>query len=199
MKADLTYIAFILDRSGSMQSMAEEAIGGFNAFLKEQQNEEGDARLSLILFDHEYTPVVENRLIDEVEPLSAKTYEPRGTTALLDAMGRTIDDLGKQMAAMPEEARPETVIVVTLTDGLENSSKDYTRAKVAERIKHQEEKYGWEFMFLGANMESINEARDFGIQKACSKVFDSVEEGMAYSSKEVLKRRRKAKKNKIGF
>jgi Mg-chelatase subunit ChlD len=196
--ADATDIAFILDRSGSMQSMAEEAIGGFNAFLKEQQKEAGGARLSLILFDHEYTPIVENSPIDQVEPIDEKTYEPRGMTALLDAMGRTIDDLGEQLAAMPEEERPGTVIVVTLTDGLENASKDYTREKVAERIKHQEEKYSWEFIFLGAHMDSIDEAEAFGIQRASSKVYASVEEGIDYSSKEILKRRR-AKKNKIGF
>ena len=140
MNTDLTYIAFILDRSGSMQRMAEEAIGGFNAFLKEQQKEEGKARLSLVLFDHEYTPIVENSPIDQVDPIDEETYEPRGMTALLDAMGRTIDDLGKQLAAMPEEERPGTVIVVTLTDGLENASKDYTREKVAERIKQKTQK-----------------------------------------------------------
>jgi len=122
-------------------------------------------------------------------------------TALLDAMGRTIDDLGEQLAAMPEDGRPGTVIVVTLTDGLENASKDYTREKVAERVKHQEEKYGWEFIFLGANLDSINEAEAFGIQRASSKVYSSVEEGMSYSSKEILKRRREKLKHKkkIGF
>jgi uncharacterized protein YegL len=101
MNTELTFIAFILDRSGSMQNMAEEAIGGFNAFLAEQQKEEGEARLSLVLFDHEYTPIVENRSIEEVRPLDHETYTPRGTTALLDAMGRTIDDLGKSLAALP--------------------------------------------------------------------------------------------------
>lgn len=98
MNTNLTHIAFILDRSGSMGSMAEEAIGGFNTFLKEQQKEEGEARFSLILFDHEYTPVVENRPIAEVDPMDANSYQPRGMTALLDAMGRTIDDLGQQLS-----------------------------------------------------------------------------------------------------
>jgi uncharacterized protein YegL len=200
MNTNLTHIAFILDRSGSMQSMAEEAIGGFNSFLKEQQKEEGEARFSLILFDHEYTPVVENRPIAEVEPLDEKSYEPRGMTALLDAMGRTIDTLGQQLAETPEEERPGTVIVVTLTDGLENSSHDYSYDKLGEMIKEQQDVYKWEFLFLGADLASVKQSEKLNIQKACSHLFDSVDEGMSYSSKEILKRRRAAKeKKKLGF
>lgn len=199
MKTDLTHIAFILDRSGSMQSMAAEAIGGFNAFLKEQQKEEGEARLSLILFDHEYSPIVEDSPIEEVRPLDETTYEPRGTTALLDAMGRTIDDLGKTMAALPEADRPGGVIVVTLTDGLENASSDYTRAQIAEKVKHQQTKYDWQFLFLGADLESTDQAEALNIAQADRVVYSSVEEGMALNSKEISRRRREQRKKKIGF
>jgi Mg-chelatase subunit ChlD len=202
-RADATQIAFILDRSGSMGSMAQEAIGGFNAFLKEQQKEKGEARLSLILFDHEYTPVVENRPIEEVRPLNAKSYEPRGMTALLDAMGRTIDDLGKQLAEMPERERPGTVIVVTLTDGLENSSQEYTYDRLGEMIEHQKDAYNWEFLFLGSNLENTQQSARFNMKQDEMHACESVSENIAYSSGHISKRRREVrdarKKNKIGF
>lgn len=204
MNTNLTHIAFILDRSGSMQSMAEEAIGGFNAFIDQQKKEAGDVILSLILFDHEYSPTVTNVPLTEMPALTDEDYQPRGTTALLDAMGRTIDDLGKQIAALPESERPSDVIVVTLTDGLENASSDYKRPQIAEMVKHQQEKYDWQFLFLGASLESFKESQSLGIQAACSHIFDSVEEGMAYSSRAVSKRRRERreaenKQKKIGF
>jgi len=199
MNTDLTQIAFILDRSGSMQSMAEEAIGGFNAFLKEQQKEEGEARLSLVLFDHEYTPVVENKPIKEVKPLNANSYEPRGMTALLDAMGRTIDDLGKQLAAMPEKERPGTVIVVTLTDGMENASEDYSYERLGQMIEHQKDAYNWEFLFLGSNIENTQQSAQFNMKQSEMHACASVSENMSYSSQHIAKRRREERKKKIGF
>lgn len=199
MNKNLTNIAFILDRSGSMASMADEAIGGFNAFLAEQQAEESEAKLSLILFDHEYTPITNCTPIAKVKPLNNETYEPRGMTALLDAMGRTIDDLGKQLADTPEAERPGGVIVVTLTDGMENSSSDYTKAEVAAKVKHQQEKYGWQFIFLGASLETTEQADDLNIAQADRVVYSCVEEGMALNSKEISKRRRAQRTKKIGF
>lgn len=203
MNTDLTYIAFILDRSGSMQSMTEEAIGGFNAFIEEQKKEEGDVRISLILFDHEYSPTITDVPIEEMPSLTTKDYVPRGMTALLDAMGRTIDDLGKHLADLPEADRPGDVIVVTLTDGLENSSRDYSRSRVAEMVKHQEDKYGWEFIFMGASLESIKEAEALNVKRGSSHLYSSVEEGMSYSSRAIAKRRREKRdaeeKKKIGF
>lgn len=202
MNTNLTHIAFILDRSGSMDSMAKEAIGGFNSFLKEQQSEEGAARLSLVLFDHEYTPVVENRPIAEVEPLDEKSYQPRGMTALLDAMGRTIDSLGQQLADTPEEERPGTVIVVTLTDGLENSSHDYSYDKLGEIIEHQKKAYKWEFLFLGSNLQNTEQAIRFKMDRSEIRGSDSVSENIAYSSKHISERRREERakrKKKIGF
>lgn len=195
MKTDLTHIAFILDRSGSMQSMAEEAIGGFNAFLKEQQAEAGEARLSLTLFDHEYTPLVKNSSIEDIEPLSAETYIPRGMTALLDAMGRTIHELGKELASTPENERPGKVIVVTLTDGLENASQEYTYENLGEMIEHQKKVYNWEFLFLGSDLKTTQQSARFNMDKKDMRVSHSVSENIAYSSMHISKRRRAMRKN----
>lgn len=202
MNTNLTHIAFILDRSGSMDSMSKEAIGGFNSFLADQQKEEGEATISLILFDHEYLPTTINTDIQEMPELTEADYVPRGMTALLDAMGRTIDDLGQRLAETPEAERPGTVIVVTLTDGLENASKDYTHAKVAAMIQHQKEAYQWQFLFLGADLASTEQAASLNIDAADRAVYCSVEEGMSLSSRHISERRRAArakKQKKIGF
>lgn len=163
MKKDSAEIVFVLDRSGSMSSMAKEAIGGFNAFIEEQKKLPGDAKLTLVLFDHEYQLVYGGKDIKSVEPLCDHTYVPRGTTALLDACGRTIDDVGKRLSEMIEEDRPGKVLVAILTDGLENASSDFTKAKISEMISHQREKYSWEFVFLAANQDAISEATKIGI------------------------------------
>jgi len=168
MKDNLTELVFILDRSGSMSSMKDEAIGGFNAFLEEQQKLSGEAKLTLVLFDHEYTLVCNGKDIKCVEPLCDKTYCPRGTTALLDAIGRTVDDVGKRLAGTPECERPNKVLVAILTDGLENASKDYVKSKISNMITHQREKYLWEFMFLAANQDAIAEGESLGISKGLS-------------------------------
>ena len=193
MNNNLTHIAFILDRSGSMDSIAKEAIGGFNAFIEEQIKEPGAAKLSLILFDHEYSPLITSAELTDIPPLTEDTYIPRGMTALLDAMGRTIDDLGKELAALPEEERPGQVIVVTLTDGYENSSHDYTHEKVAKLIKHQREAYNWEFIFLGADVESVEYAKTLNVDAQYSQQFDNsgegVREAMSYSCQAVSESR----------
>lgn len=202
MNKNLTQIVFILDRSGSMQSMATEAIGGFNAFVEAQQKEEGEANISLILFDHEYLPVTMDTPIKEMPELTEADYVPRGTTALLDAMGRTIDDLGKRLSSLPEDARPADVIVVTLTDGLENASSDYARDQVAKMVKHQQEKYGWEFLFLGADLESVRQAEALNIPTTNARQYASVEEGIYTSSLTISERRREQRRKsekKIGF
>jgi hypothetical protein len=123
--------------------------------------------------------------LGDIPPLTEDTYIPRGMTALLDAMGRTIDDLGKELAALPEEERPGQVIVVTLTDGYENSSHDYSHEKVAELIKHQREAYNWEFIFLGADVESVEYAKTLNVDSESAQQFDHSGEGvrdaMSYS------------------
>ena len=164
-----TEIAFILDRSGSMQSMTHAAIAGFNEFLKAQQatvDDQGQpipATFSLILFDHEYLPVYNRQDIQTACPLTLETYVPRGSTALLDAIGRTIDHIGQELAATPEADRPAKVIIAILTDGAENASRHFSMEDINQRITHQTGKYQWEFMFLGANQDAIATAARMGI------------------------------------
>ena len=163
MKENLSELVFILDRSGSMESMCAEAIGGFNSFLEEQKKLPGEAKLTVVLFDHEYTFLCNGQDIKSVEPLTDKIYTARGTTALLDAVGRTVDEVGKRLAATPEDQRPSKVLVAILTDGQENASSSYTKAKIQEIIKHQTDKYAWQFLFLASNQDAFSEAQQLGI------------------------------------
>jgi uncharacterized protein YegL len=172
-----TEIAFILDRSGSMQSMTNAAISGFNEFLKAQQATLDDhgkpipATFTLILFDHEYLAVHNRQDIQTARPLTLETYQPRGNTALLDAIGRTIDYIGNELATTPEADRPAKVIIAILTDGEENSSQFFSMADINQRITHQTEKYQWEFMFLGANQDAIATAALMGIHSRQAATF----------------------------
>jgi uncharacterized protein YegL len=171
MNNNLTEIAFVLDRSGSMQSMVEPAISGFNRLLREQQQEPGGARFTLVLFDDYYEVPFHSVPIAEVVELDTTSYVPRGSTALLDAVGRTIDELGATLAAIPEADRPGQVIVAILTDGEENASRRYTWQDIAKRIHHQSEAYGWKFLFLGANQDAIATAAKMNIHAADSSNF----------------------------
>jgi hypothetical protein len=163
MNTQLTELAFILDRSGSMGSVAGAAIEGFNHFLHAQQAAPGQARLTLVLFDDEYLMPAASWPVAEVLPLDRTTYVPRNSTALLDAIGRTIDELGARLAALPDAERPGKVIIAILTDGLENASQRYTWGDVAARIRHQTQVYQWEFLFLGANQDAIATAAQLQI------------------------------------
>lgn len=189
---EATEILFILDRSGSMAIMADEAISGFNSFLKDQRRCEGKARLSLTLFDHEYTPVIQSMSLDSVPFLDENNYEPRGTTALLDAVGRSIDDCKQRRQKMPKASASNRVIVVVLTDGLENASKDYDYKRVKKLIE-QQKKSGWEFLFLASDLESSKDAENFGFHHSERRVHKSVMRSMAYASKEVRAFRKKIK------
>jgi hypothetical protein len=162
MKADRTRIAIILDRSGSMNSVRESTVTGFNEFIKKQREMGGDVSVKLCQFDHEYE-VVFDKPLAEVPELTQNNFVPRGNTALYDAQGRTIVTLGEELAAMAEEERPSKVIVMTLTDGLENASREYKLDAIAAMIKHQQERYSWEFLFLGANQDAIFTARTMNI------------------------------------
>jgi hypothetical protein len=156
-------IAFILDPSGSMGQCRDAAIEGFNRFLGEQQQTEGLAKLTLILFDDEYLAPVRSLPVQEVTALNTETYVPRNCTALLDAIGTTINDLGKRLSEMPEQDRPGQVIVTILTDGLENASQKFTWRDVSALIKQQTEIYKWAFLFLGANQDAIATAARISI------------------------------------
>jgi hypothetical protein len=195
-----TEIAFILDRSGSMSSMTQAAIAGFNEFLKAQQATLDDhgqpipATFTLILFDHEYLPIHSRAPIQSAEPLTLETYQPRGNTALLDAIGRTIDFIGGELAATPEPERPAKVIIAILTDGEENSSRLFTMADINQRITHQTEKYQWEFLFLGANQDAIATAARMGIHAHQAATFVADDEdlksgSLAFACKVSAKRR----------
>lgn len=167
-------ITIVLDRSGSMDSVRQDTIGGYNSFLKAQKEDPIPTRMSLVQFDNLYEPVYEGKWAKDVDPLSSDTYVPRGATALLDAIGRTIDSTGKRLAAMPEADRPSKVIFVIITDGHENASmmtvdgkpgsaRKYPRERIFQMVTHQQEAYGWQFVFLGANMDAMDEGPQLGI------------------------------------
>ena len=163
MKKNYTHISVLLDRSGSMGSVQDDTIGGFNTFLKDQKEDKSECTFSLIQFDHKYEVVVDFEKIQEISELTKKTYIPRGATALLDALGTSISQTGQKLNEMVEEDRPEKVLFIILTDGEENSSVEYTRDQIMEKIKHQEEKYNWKFIYLGANQDAIQESAKYGI------------------------------------
>jgi uncharacterized protein YegL len=193
MNDNLSDIICIVDRSGSMDAIRSDAIGGFNAFLSDQKQQPGEAKLSLVLFNHEYKLVYDNVDIANVPPLDENTYRPQGMTALLDAVGRTIDAVGQRLSETPEPERPAKVIVAILTDGLENASADYSRSKVADMIRHQQQKYSWDFIFLAANQDAIATASTISIAAKDAISFDATGEGVRNAnlmmSQEVARRR----------
>lgn len=156
-------MVFIIDRSGSMSGLEEDTIGGFNAMLQEQQVVEGEAFLTTVLFDDRYELLYDHVDIQRVAPLTRDDYTVRGSTALLDAIGMTIHKIKKIQRSTSEESRAEKVLFLIITDGQENASRHYTVDMIKERIEHQKQKYGWEFIFFGANMDAIAEAAKIGI------------------------------------
>ena len=163
MKKGLTELVFILDRSGSMAGLESDTIGGFNAMLEKQKEQEGDAHITTILFDDKYEKIHDRFPIRQVKKITPKDYYVRGCTALLDAMGRSIHQMILTQKYLPKSERAEKVIFVITTDGLENASREYSREQVKKMIEHEKEKYGWEFLFLGANMDAVAEAGSLGI------------------------------------
>lgn len=163
MKKNLTEIVFILDRSGSMAGLEKDTIGGFNAMIEKQRKEAGEAVISTVLFDN-YSEVIHDRLtLDQIPQLTEKEYYVRGCTALLDAVGGAIHHIGNVHKYARDEDRPEKTIFVITTDGMENASRNYTYDRVKAMIERQKGKYGWEFLFLGANIDAAREAARFGI------------------------------------
>lgn len=173
MKKNLTDLVFIIDRSGSMCGLEDDTIGSFNAMLKEQQSIEGDAAVTTVLFDDQYELLHDRVDIHKVKPMTKDDYTTRGSTALLDAIGKTIHNLRK--------AKAEKVMFFIITDGCENSSRHYTFSMIQERIQHQKQKHGWEFMFFGANMDTIAEAAKLGIDADHSKQYSADSYGTALS------------------
>lgn len=163
MKKNLTELVFILDRSGSMAGLEADTIGGFNAMIDKQRAEEGEAYVSTVLFDNESVVIHDRVPLDKVPKLTNRDYYVRGCTALLDAVGGAIHHIGNVHKYAREEDRPEKTLFVITTDGMENASRRYTYDKVKAQISRQKEKYGWEFLFLGANIDAAREAARFGI------------------------------------
>jgi hypothetical protein len=169
-KPNSTEIIFVVDRSASMASIAEAMKSGFEEFISKQKGVDGECRVTLTRFDDHYDVVYTGRPLTEVASLE---LEPRGMTALLDAVGRTINDTGSRLARMKESDRPSQVLFVIITDGQENASREFNRERVFRMITHQREKYNWEFIFLGANQDSIASARDLGIHVSNAVCFNA--------------------------
>lgn len=178
MKKGYTDITVALDRSGSMEIIKDDTIGGFNQFLSDQKAVPGDATITLAQFDDQYEVVYSASDIQSVKALDSLTFVPRGSTALYDAIGRTIIDTGKRLEAMPEDARPGKVIFVIVTDGQENASKEFRVDKISEMIGHQKTKYSWEFVFLGANQDAIFTAKNIGISAANAMTYAANSKGV---------------------
>ena len=162
-RSDLTHLYFLLDRSGSMQSIKADTEGGFDAFISEQRsNVEGECRVTLAQFDNAYEVVYTDRPLAEVPPLA---LAPRGSTALLDAMGRLITEAGASLADLPEEQRPGTVVVAVMTDGLENASTEWTHAAIKSLVEQQTEGYRWQFLYMGADQDAIEVGASMGVHR----------------------------------
>lgn len=159
----MTELVFILDRSGSMNGLAVDTIGGFNAMIEKQKREAGQALVSTVLFDNESVVIHDRLPLDKVPPLTEREYYTRGCTALLDAVGGAIRHIGNIHKYARREDVPEKTLFIITTDGYENASKRYDYEKVRRMIQHEKEKYGWEFLFLGANIDAAAEAKRFGI------------------------------------
>ncbi|PGL72569.1 vWA domain-containing protein [Bacillus sp. AFS055030] len=177
MNGNKTEIVFLIDRSGSMAGLESDTIGGFNAFMKKQSSFNGETNVTTVLFDDQYEVLWDGCNAHEVK-LTDKEYFVRGTTALLDAIGKTIINVGNRLSLCNEVERPSKVIFVITTDGLENASVEFTYRKVKQLIDHQQEKYNWEFLFMGANIDVAKEASSLGISNENAYTFEASNEGI---------------------
>lgn len=177
MKKGLTEVIFILDRSGSMAGLEKDTIGGFNSFVEKQMKQEGEARITAVLFDNEYELLWDSVNAEDAR-LTEKEYYVRGSTALYDAVGKTILYVSSRIELTAEEERPEKVIFVIITDGLENSSKEFTYYKVKQMIHRQQTRHNWEFLFFGANIDAVKEADLIGISFCCAFNYAATREGV---------------------
>lgn len=189
MKYETSELVFILDRSGSMSGLEKDTIGGFNALIQKQRKEKGKCYVSCVLFDDVQEVIYDRVPLNEVKKMTQKQYYARGCTALLDAMGGAIHHIGNVHKYSKEEIGKTLFIIIT--DGLENSSKRYSYASIKKMIERQKEKYGWEFIFIGANMDVIQEANKFGIDQAVRYACDEEGTALNYSvlSENIVKMR----------
>ncbi|MCL2060919.1 MAG: VWA domain-containing protein [Oscillospiraceae bacterium] len=179
MKANLMELVFILDRSGSMGGLESDTIGGFNSMLSKQQAEPGECRITTVLFDNQYEILHDRIDIKAVSPVTEREYYVRGNTALLDAVGKTIKKISAVQKNTADEFRAEKVMFVITTDGMENASRKYNYCKIKSMIEHQKSKNGWEFVFLGANIDAVDVANRFGVDKNRAQNYHNDSEGIA--------------------
>ena len=175
----MTELVFILDRSGSMAGLEKDTIGGFNSMLEKQRKEPGNAVVSTVLFDTRVEVIHDRVALADVPDLTDREYYVRGCTALLDAVGGAIHHIGNVHKYARREDVPEKTLFIITTDGMENASRRYTYEKVRRMIEHEKEKYGWEFLFLGANIDAAAEAKRFGIDASMAANYHCDEEGTA--------------------
>ena len=194
MNMNLTDITLVVDRSGSMQQIREDAEGGVNAFIQQQAGEGGEARLTLVQFDTVYEFLTHGEPIDTVQPYQ---LQPRGRTALLDAVGRAINETGARLSQMAEQDRPGLVVFVVMTDGHENSSHEFTKAEIKKMIEHQQSVYNWQFTFLAADQDAFDEAISMGMRAdgAAQYAMHAVSPAFDAASNKVARMRRQTARN----
>ena len=175
--ADLTHITFVLDRSGSMDAVRDDAIGGFNAFIEQQRAAPGKATLTFVQFDHEYTTVYQALPIADVPRLDFDHFIPRGQTALYDAVGRSVAETAEHIARLPEDERPARVVVAILTDGHENSSKEYTYERVRAILAEKATAAGWHVLFLASELDAARSAVGMGVPASHTTTFQPSSRG----------------------
>lgn len=198
MNIHLTEIAYLLDRSGSMEPLREAAVTAFNDFLRVQLDVPGDARLTLVQFDDAYEVPVAALPVQEVPQLTAATYEPRGSTALLDAIGRTILDFDRRLAGVAAADQPGKVIFAIFTDGFENASREFTAGRIGDLIREHREAKGWEFLFLAANQDAIATAAALHMDKSLSGGVDFCRSGVAATGVVMARKVRALRMKKSG-
>lgn len=184
MKENLTELVFILDRSGSMQSLTDDTIGGFNSLIEKQRGEDGECVVSTVLFNNNSTVIYDRVPLDKIPQMTRADYSAQGGTALIDAIGAAIRHIGNVHKYARSEDVPKNTLFVIITDGMENSSHMYTSDKVKKMIERQKSKYGWEFLFIGANIDAVETARSFGISedRTADYIADSEGTGVTYGA-----------------
>lgn len=185
MKKNLAELVFILDRSGSMSGLESDTIGGYNSMLKKQMEAEGEAFITTVLFDDQYELLHDRINLKGVRPITEKEYFVRGTTALLDAVGKSIQKIINVQKNTSDDEKAEKILFIITTDGMENASREYSYAKIKTMIENQKNKYGWEFIFLGANIDAVSEAEKFGIDSSRAAQFHNDKEGIELNYKVV--------------
>lgn len=187
MKENFTSINVVIDRSGSMRRLVSDTIGGFNQFLNDQKGLPEDAVMTLCTFSTDYTLVYDFIKLEDIPDLTEKNYVVGGGTALLDALGTTINTVGNKLAAMPEDERPSKVLFLIITDGEENSSVEFSHAQIKEMVTHQKDVYNWDFVFMGANLDAIMAGDAIGISPSMTLNYDATSSGTKSLYKDISK------------